>query len=369
MIIPELPGYLSSLGGQDYIGLIIALFTVTAGLSRPFSGKLTDRWGRIPVMVFGALVSALAALLYPLISSILGFLFIRFIHGMSTGFKPTGTSAYVADIVPADRRGEAMGISGFAASLGMAIGPSIGPLIASSISLDAMFYTSSLFAFLSIAILLGMKETAKNASSFKLRYLSISRQEIIEPKVLAPAFSMMLTVYSFGVVLTVTPDFSDHLGIANRGLFFTVFTLSSMLVRFLGGKASDIYGRIPVLVVSSVLVIMAMSIVGLATSQLSFLVGSFFFGLGVGIGSPTILAWTIDLSTEQYRGKALATTYIALEIGIGLGALISGWQYGGDIENMPLVFGSAGFLSLVAMVFLIVYNRLNNHRRGSLNDQ
>ena len=369
MIIPELPGYLSSLGGEDYIGLIIALFAVTAGLSRPFSGKLTDCWGRIPVMVFGAMVSALAALLYPLISSIAGFLFIRFIHGMSTGFKPTGTSAYVADIVPADRRGEAMGISSFAASLGMAIGPSIGPLIASSISLDVMFYTSSLFAFLSIAILLGMKETAKNASSFKLRYLSISKQEVIEPKVLAPAFSMMLTVYSFGVVLTVTPDFSDHLGIANRGLFFTVFTLSSMLVRFLGGKASDIYGRIPVLVVSSVLVIVAMSIVGLATNQLSFLIGSFFFGLGVGIGSPTILAWTIDLSDEQYRGKALATTYIALEIGIGLGALISGWQYGGDIENMPMVFGSAGLLSLVAMVFLIIYNRWNKHRRGSLNDQ
>jgi MFS family permease len=45
MMVPELPSYLTSLGGEDYKGLIIALFTLSAGLSRPFSGKLTDRLG------------------------------------------------------------------------------------------------------------------------------------------------------------------------------------------------------------------------------------------------------------------------------------------------------------------------------------
>ena len=36
MIISELPAYLDSLGGGEYKGLIIALFTLAAGLSRPF---------------------------------------------------------------------------------------------------------------------------------------------------------------------------------------------------------------------------------------------------------------------------------------------------------------------------------------------
>ncbi len=45
MMIPELPGYLTSLGGADYKGYIIALFTLMAGISRPFSGKLTDTVG------------------------------------------------------------------------------------------------------------------------------------------------------------------------------------------------------------------------------------------------------------------------------------------------------------------------------------
>ncbi|MFM7853920.1 MAG: MFS transporter, partial [Flammeovirgaceae bacterium] len=46
MIIPELPDYLTKLNGAKYKGFIISLFTVTAMLSRPFSGKLADMLGR-----------------------------------------------------------------------------------------------------------------------------------------------------------------------------------------------------------------------------------------------------------------------------------------------------------------------------------
>jgi hypothetical protein len=40
MIIPELPAYLTSIGGADYKGLIISLFTLTAGISRPLAESL-----------------------------------------------------------------------------------------------------------------------------------------------------------------------------------------------------------------------------------------------------------------------------------------------------------------------------------------
>ena len=153
MIIPELPAYLSSMGGQEYIGLIIALFTVTAGISRPFSGKLTDKWGRIPVMVVGAVVSGVAALMYPLLATVWGFLLIRLFHGFSTGFKPTGTSAYIADLVPKEKRGEALGISSFFGSIGMASGPALGSWIFLEYDINTLFYVSSGFAFASVAII------------------------------------------------------------------------------------------------------------------------------------------------------------------------------------------------------------------------
>lgn len=75
MLIPELPAYLSSLGGAQYKGLIIALFTLTAGISRPFSGKLTDKIGRVPVMAIGSLVCFVCGFLYPVLTSVAGFLF------------------------------------------------------------------------------------------------------------------------------------------------------------------------------------------------------------------------------------------------------------------------------------------------------
>lgn len=88
------------MGGAEHKGLIIALFTLTAGISRPFSGKLTDRWGRVPVMAIGSIVCFLCGFLYPILTTVSGFLLLRLIHGFSTGFKPTATSAYVADIIP-----------------------------------------------------------------------------------------------------------------------------------------------------------------------------------------------------------------------------------------------------------------------------
>ena len=51
------------------------------------------------------------------------------------------------------------------------------------------------------------------------------------------------------------------------------------------------------------------------------------FGLGTGLISPTLLAWGVDLSEPARRGRAMATLYIALEIGIGMGAIFSAWIY------------------------------------------
>ncbi len=350
--MPELPAYLTRMGGKEYVGLIIALFTLTAGISRPFSGKLTDKWGRIPVMVIGALVSGLAALIYPLMSTVTGFLLIRLFHGFSTGFKPTGTSAYIADIVPKDKRGEALGISSFFGSIGMASGPAIGSLVYLEFGMDYLFYLSSFFAFASVAILIGMKETLEDRSKFSLGMLKIRSSDIFEPAVFTPSIVMVLTTLAFGTVVTLAPDFSDFLGLRNRGLFFVMFTSSSLLVRIVGGQLSDRYGRVSVLRFSTLILFVSMVILGFSTTQLQFFIGAFFFGIGSGLNSPTLFAWTIDLSPESSRGKGVATLFIFLEVGIGVGALASGFAYEGINDRFPLIFSLAGSCCLAAFVFL-----------------
>ncbi|MBN7810478.1 MFS transporter [Algoriphagus sp. H41] len=357
MIIPELPAYLSSLGGEEYKGLIISLFTLSAGLSRPFSGKLADKIGRIPVMMVGASVCFVVGLLYPVLTFVSGFLFLRFAHGFSAGFTPTGASAYVADIVPFEKRGEAMGIQSLFGSLGMAAGPAVGGWIASIWTIDTVFYCAAFTAIFSILILVRLKESLPQKQPLSLGLFKLRRDEIIEKRVLLPSIILFLSVFSFGVVLTIIPDFSTHLGIQNKGLFFAVFTISSLGIRLIAGKTSDRYGRVVVLRVAVVCMMGAMVSVAFAESKTVLLLSGVLFGAAVGMYSPTTTAWVVDRSLDQFRGRALATMYIFLESGIGVGAAISGWLFANDPANFRLVFLTSGSVAFLAFLILIFIKR------------
>ncbi len=354
MMIPELPDYLKSMGGKEYIGYIIALFTLTAGFARPFSGKLTDTIGRVPIMAFGSIVCFVCGGIYPFVHTVFGFLLLRFLHGFSTGTKPTATAAYVADIIPEDRRGEAQGMLGIFTATGMSIGPTIGSYLTIWTSLNFMFYTSSAFALGSILILLNMKETLpkqqKEPFSFKL--LKIKWVDVFEPRVF-PAFLVMLLVsFSSGVLLTLVPDQTKLLGMTNKGIFFTIYTIASLMVRLFFAKSSDKYGRIPVLMLSCGMLIISMMLCVSTESTWLFVLGAILFGFSWGFNTPTLMAWTVDLSHENYRGRAVATTYIALESGIGIGAIFAGYLYQGIVENMAIPYELSAFLAFVALIYL-----------------
>ncbi|MBS1682070.1 MAG: MFS transporter [Bacteroidetes bacterium] len=355
MIIPELPEFLTRLGGADYKGLIISLFTLTAMISRPFSGKLADRLGRKPVIIFGGVVCLICSLFYPVLTTLYGFFLLRIFHGFSTGFSPTGVSAYVSDVIPDHRRGEAMGFIGTAGAIGMASGPAVGGAVANLFGLNAMFYLSSFFAFVAIAITLGLRETLKSEKhevSFAL--LKINKKDLFEPRVIAPCVVMVLGAYAYGAVYTLLPDFGKHLGIQNKGLVFTFLTMASMLVRLIAGKASDIYGRIPVLKTTIALIAVSMLVIGFANRQWVLMLGISLYGLAQGSTSPTLLAWATDLSHEEHRGRGIASLYISMELGIGLGAFISGLLYDNSPANFLTCFTICASFSLAAFVFLLM---------------
>lgn len=357
MLIPELPAYLTSLGGVEYIGLIISLFTLTAGFSRPFSGKLTDTIGRKKIIMVGTVVCLVCGCLYPILGTVSGFLLLRLFHGFSTGFTPTALATYVADIVPSSRWGEALGLQSVFFSTGLALGPAVGSLIKLHYSFDVLFYSSSLMAMVSMLFIAGLKETLHKRQSFKLSILKISRKEIVAIEVLAPAFMTFLTYLSFGVILTLIPDWSEHLGIVNKGLFFIVFTVSSLLTRFIAGKISDTYGRSPVIIVGFTTLLLSLFMLGYFQFFTGLMLSSAIYGLAMGILTPALNAWTIDLSMPSHRGRAISTMYIALEAGIGFGALFSGWYYQNKVSNLPKVFYFCSFMALVGLVFMTLKSR------------
>jgi MFS family permease len=356
MIIPELPDYLTSLGGAEYKGLIISLFTVTAMLSRPFSGKLADKIGRVPVVMVGSIVCLICSLVYPVVATVSGFFLLRLVHGFSTGFTPTGQSAYLSDIIPSERRGEAMGFLGTAGTLGMASGPAIGGVLGNYFNINAVFYCSSALAFLSMIILINIKETLLEKHRFNIGLLKIKKVDLFEPKVLTPCLVMVLCAYSYGAIFTVLPDFGTYVGIKNKGLLFTFFTMASLIIRLIGGKASDHFGRREVLLCSSAVMVISMAVIALAENQIQLILGVTAYGLAQGATSPALLAWATDLSDKNFKGRALASLYIFMEFGIGVGALVSGFVYGNESSHFFRTFILCSALAFMAFLYL-TFNR------------
>lgn len=357
LIIPEIPGYLTSIGGEDFKGFFVPLFTLAALISRPFSGTLADTIGRKPVMLVGGVVCIVVSALYPLFSGVFGFLLLRFFHGFSTGFTPTGVSAIIADIVPVNRRGEAMGVLGVFTSVGMALGPSVGPLIHEYFSYEILFWFSSFIGLAAVFSMSTIKETLPDRKKFSFDLLKIKKDDFFDPNTIGPAVVFILTAFSFGAALTIIPDFADHLNVSNRGHFFSIYVTASLLVRLLAGKVSDKYGRTIVLKGAASLLTISMILLAFVNSIELFYLAAAVFGLALGFNSPTIFAWTVDLSQEESRGRGLATMYIGLEIGIGAGAYFSSLLFQNNPANFVFSFMLCAIMSLCALLYLFYWDK------------
>lgn len=352
MILPELPSYLSNMGGDQYKGLIISLFTLTAALSRPFSGMLTDTIGRKPVMIFGFSICIVCSLFYPILSTVAGFLVLRLVHGMSTGFAPTAITTYVSDIVPSHRRGEAMGIIGVSMNLGASVSPPFGSYLHNNFGISTMFYASSAVAIISMILLFGISETLQKTKAYKWSMMRIKKNQIIHKDSIVPAIVCGLCYFGFGVIITITPDQCEHFNMTNKGLFFTSFTVCSILSRLVAGKVSDIYGRAIVMRVAIILLSIAYLVLGFAKDMWTLLFSTGFVGFSLGIAIPAIFAWTVDRCNDQNRGLGLATLFIGLEVAIGLGALIGAEIYSNQPSNFFYAFLVTSIICLAAIFFV-----------------
>lgn len=353
-----MPDYLSSLGGADYKGYIIGVFTIAAALSRPISGKLADIIGRLPVMVFGGVVCIVMSLLYPLFTNVFAFLVLRFFHGMSTGFTPTGTTAYLADIIPKERRGEALGLLGIMNNIGFMAGNALSSIITGLVGVNNLFYISGFLAFISIAIVFRMKETVPEKHKFKFSHLKVGVKDIWDKRAKSPAVVMILTVTMFGALLTLIPDYSKNLGIINKGLFLSVMTVSTIFTRLFSGKLSDRIGRATACIYGTAFWIL--SAILLSFNELNtFYVAGITCGIASGINSPALFAWAVDVADGVKSGRALATLFIALEVGISIGAFGSAAIYQNNASNFLYVFSVIAFVNFLALIYLFFETKKN----------
>jgi multidrug resistance protein len=353
LILPELNTFITELGGGNQKGLIITLFTISAAISRPFSGKLSDTIGRKKVMIIGIIVCFVVSLLYPLSFSIWFFLILRFLHGFSAGFLPTGATALVTDILPKESRGRGMGIWGTFISLGIGVGQSMGDWLFRLYGMDNLFVFAAIISLVAALLIAYVKETLEVQQKFKLHHLSITVQDVFEPSVLPAAFVMFLTASCSGIIFVLTPDISDYLGINNKGWFFGIYVISTIVIRLFTSSLSDKIGRRKTLLIGVVLLIASMFLIGTAHNLSAYTTAAVLFGVATGITSPTLFAWTADLSHKDRRGVGSGTMFIALELGIMLGSISTIFTYNNHFETIYIGFSFGILMAVLAAVFLI----------------
>ncbi len=354
LILPELNNYISILDGADKKGLIITLFTISAAISRPFSGKLADTIGRKKVIYLGIICSFFVMLIYPFSCSVLFFLILRFLHGFSAGFAPTGATALLTDLIPEKSRGHAMGIWGTFISLGIGVGQTLGSWIYLSFGFTILFLIGALFSLIAFILVFWIKETLVNQQKFNFKLLRISWKDVFEPNVLPAAFVMLLSAMCSGMIFVLTPDLSTYLGISNKGFFFGIYVIATILIRLLTSSLSDRIGREKTLLIGCFILVISMLLVGTSNSIVSYIIAAIIFGIATGITSPTMFAWTADLSHEDRRGVGAGTMFIALEFGIMFGALLTLVSYDSTKSTIFLTFLIGAIMATIACIYLIV---------------
>lgn len=340
------------MGGESQKGMIFLLFSISAAISRPFSGKLSDTIGRKKVMYIGIIIGVLITLFYPLSSVVFYFLLLRFLHGFGAGFLPTGATALVTDILPEERRGVGMGVWGVFISLGFGVGQFIASPIKEAVGLNNLFLVAAMFGVCAAILISFIEETLPNPQPFKWSLLKIKWNDVFEPSVIAPSVVMFLSVTSTGIIFVVTQDMPGFFGINNKGWFFGFYSLTTMLVRLFSGRISDNIGRRKTLIIGMSIMLASEIMLAFSTEWMLFTAAALVFGIATGITSPTIFAWIADLSPVDRRGVGAGTLFIALELGIMVGSSSTMLTYDNTAASLPLVFSFGIALMVINILYL-----------------
>lgn len=322
MLIPTLPVFITDKGGDQLaVALVVSLFTVSALLVRPFTGKALDSMGRRPVLLSGLAIFLFSVFGYYWMASVALVLALRFVHGIGWGIVTTTYGTIVSDIIPAERRGEGMGYFGMFTNLAMAVGPLIGLSVSQSFGYGWLFGISG--GLTGVAMILTRMAEIK-APIGMTQPFAAAGGGLFEKKALFPALLALLTGVMYGGVVSFITLFGQEVGIENVGLYFLFNAISLMLVRPLAGKLFDKKGPFWVLMPGGVLTGIAVVVLSYSTTELGLIAAAILFGIGAGSVQPSLQAWTIQRVDPSRRGAATGTFFSAFDLGIGGGAMILG---------------------------------------------
>lgn len=334
MLIPEFPTIKSKLNiNQFQVGLMITLFSASAGLAIPFLGYLSDRYGRKKVLIPALITYGLGGVVAGITAVTLGkkgyyiILLGRIIQGIGAAGTYPIVIALVGDIFQSGERSTALGIVESANGLGKVLSPLLGAAVA-LIVWHALFFS---YAFLTIPIVIAVyffvEEPDGNTKEESLGEYLKQIKNIFQEKGVPLFFSLLAGVtvlfILFGVLSYISDLFETKYDITGlkKGLIISLPILFMSTSSYLSGLYLEKKGKYFKHSMS-----LGLTIAAVALTILPFLDGLILYltligvlGIGNGLVLPALNTLVTSTAASTHRGGITSIYGSSRFIGVAFG--------------------------------------------------
>ena len=331
--IPVLPLYAENFHASEFTnGLLIGVFSLMVVVASPLWGKLSDRVGRRPVLIFSILGSAAGYFLMgaaPSFPMPLVWLFVaRIIDGGSGGNVATA-QAYIADITTAAERSKAMGMIGAAFGLGFIFGPVLGDYL-QHISSSAPFYAVGVLCLINaIMVYTSLPESLppeRRHESHIEQPISGLTQHANFPIFLNVASCYFVNLAAFSIMTAIFALYAAkrfHMGI---GTLFAVIGIVAVLIQ--GGLIRRLlpkYGEVKLARFGFASLLLGFTLLPLVNSIPALYGVGCLLAIGNSLVQPTLNGLASRSVEATWQGRAMGLMQSFGSLGRGVGPIIGGW--------------------------------------------
>jgi DHA1 family tetracycline resistance protein-like MFS transporter len=354
-------------------------------LAAPVLGRLSDKHGRRPVLLFSIIGTGIGFLILGFARTIWMLFVGRILDGI-TGGNISTAQAYIADVTTKENRAKGMGLLGAAFGLGFIFGPAIGGIL-SRWGIHVPFFFAAALCFANALLLyFTLPETVD--ANHPARHQASSGRGLAQlfSSLKQPPLAFIITIYFLFVVAfsILTTAFSLYTmfrfgyDAQRTGYLFAYVGVISVVVQGgLIGKLVKRFGEVPLLLIGALfcaLSLAAVPIVGPKSGGLlGVLIGGGVFALGNSLASPalTSLASKTTGATEQgtVLGVMQSAASLARAVGPSLTALLihSAIAYlGADRElhhmsdrSLFVTFWTASAIMFTAFFLALYFSRIH----------
>jgi predicted MFS family arabinose efflux permease len=347
-------------GSTTAAGLFLGLLTYASALSAPLTGALADRIGRRRMLLTSSLALTAFAAAYAFAPRWEILVSLVFFHGLFWSGLLSASAAYMTGLIPAGRRAEGIGYWGMATVLATAFAPALG-LAVYALGWKALCASVGILNLAMAAIAWNLEPDARHETP----HGAFFTKDLVEWKVLGPSLALFLCSFGYGGVTSFVAMWTEKNGISPRGLFFTVFSLTVLVLRPLLGRHADRTGPRRILLPLLGLTAAALALLAVATTRPLLALAAFLFGAGFGNVYPVFAAHVTRDVPQERRGAAFGAILAAFDIGIGTGSIALGTIIGR--AGYPAAYGTAACLAALSLPAFLLLDRHSRPRAEAVN--